>query len=219
MDGNGPVPRSNLRIIAAAVLASLATAVVMGAVLLFVRGDDNSPIQVMLPTPADPQTDALLEAGRAEAVVRVYVSGAVGLPGVYTMGPDDRVADAIAAAGGADADAELTGLNLAGRVRDEKQYHVPKLGEVPPAAAAPADGPPHSADASGTGGGLINLNTASVELLDTLPGIGQALASAIVSHRKQNGPFRSVDEVTNVPRIGPAAYEKIRDLVTVGDGQ
>ena len=63
------------------------------------------------------------------------------------------------------------------------------------------------------------VNSASVDLLDTLPGIGPALAGAIVSYREQNGPFRSVAEVTSVPRIGPAAYEKIRDLVTVAEGQ
>ncbi len=115
----------------AAVLASLATAVVLGAILLFVCRDDNAPIQVLIPTPAGsepvagPQSAALQDAGQAEAEVRVYVTGAVGRPGVYTLNPDDRVVDAIAAAGGANADAELTGLNQASRVRDEEHYHVP----------------------------------------------------------------------------------------------
>ena len=225
MDGASPVPRSNLSIIVAAVLASLATAVVLGAVLLFVRRDDNAPIQVVLPATAvaepatNPQTAASGEAGRAQGEVRVYVTGAVSRPGVYTLAPDDRVEDAIAAAGGANADAELTGLNQAGRVRDEEHYHVPRLGEIPPTATVSAKNQANTSDSSATGGGLIDLNAASVDLLDTLPGIGPALAGAIVSYREQNGPFRSVAEVTSVPRIGPAAYEKIRDLVTVAEGQ
>ena len=66
---------------------------------------------------------------------------------------------------------------------------------------------------------LLIVKSASVDLLDTLPGIGPALAGAIVSYREENGPFRSIAEVTGVPKIGPAAYEKIRDLVTVAEGQ
>ncbi len=93
------------------------------------------------------------------------------------------------------------------------------MGDAPPTATVSAGGPDHTSDPSTAGTNLINLNAASVDLLDTLPGIGQALANAIVNYREENGPFRSVDEVTNVPRIGPAAYEKIRDLVTVAEGR
>jgi competence protein ComEA len=169
MDGASPVPRSNLSIIVAAVLASLATAVVLGAVLLFVRRDDNAPIQVLLPATAvadletSPQTAVSGEAGRAEQEVRVYVTGAVGRPGVYTLAPDDRVEDAIAAAGGANADAELTGLNQAGRVRDEEHYHVPRPGEIPPVATVSTKSQADSSDSPATGGGLIDLNAASAE--------------------------------------------------------
>jgi competence protein ComEA len=208
MDGTGPVPRSNLSIIVAAVLASLATAVVLGAILLFVRRDDNAPIQVLLPTSAgsepvaSPQTAALREASRAEAEVRVYVTGAVGRPGVYTLALDDRVEDAIAAAGGANAGAELAGLNQAARVRDEEHYHVPRLGEILPTATTPAKGQASTPDPSGPGGSLIDLNAASVDVLVTLPGIGPVKAQAIVEYRQENGPFKSIEEIMNVSGIG-----------------
>jgi competence protein ComEA len=123
------------------------------------------------------------------------------------------VEDAIAAAGGADADAELTGLNQAGRVRDEEHYHVPRLGETPPIATVTTK---ITSNSSATSSGLIDLNVASVDLLDTWPGIGPSLANAILSYREQNGPFGSVEAIMDVPGIGPATYEKIRDLVTVG---
>ena len=225
MDEDGPAPRSNLRIVAAAVLASLATAVVLAAVVLFVRRDDNAPIRVLLPPPAERtstaglQTTGLREAGRAEAQVRVHVSGAVRTPGVYTLQQNARVEDAVKEAGGFTDDAAKDAVNLAIRVRDEGQYHIPRLGETPPAATAPAAGQPHTSDSSATGASLIDLNTAAVGLLDTLPSIGPVKAQAIVGYRQENGSFKAVEEIMNVPGIGPTIHETIRDLVTVGNGQ
>jgi competence protein ComEA len=209
MDENGPVPRSTLRIVAAAVLASLATAVVLGAVLLFVRRDDNAPIQVVLPPSA--QSEA--------AELRVYVKGAVHNPGVYTLRPGDRVEDAIAAAGGATGDANLAAVNLAHRIKDEEQIDIRKVGETGPPGNATDQGPGTPSDCDLPGKGLIDLNAASVDLLQTLPGIGQVRAEAVVRYREQTGPFRSVEGITNVSGIGPATYESIRELVTVCDGR
>ncbi|RUA19793.1 MAG: hypothetical protein DSY79_12755, partial [Chloroflexi bacterium] len=106
----------------------------------------------------------------------------------------------------------LDGLNLALRVKDEAEYHVLKFGESRPAAVG------SSGATTGSGvqpGGLIDLNLASVRLLDTLPGIGPALAEAIVAYRKNVRPFQSIAEVQEVPKIGPVTYENIRELVTV----
>ena len=111
-------------------------------------------------------------------------------------------------------------VNLARRVQDEEHYHIPRVGETPPPSGSLATSRSTSTALSttSTSSGLIDLNVATIDQLDTLPGIGQALASAIVTFREENGPFKSVEEITNVPRIGPATYDKIRDLVTVGDG-
>ncbi len=161
--------RLNYRTIATVFLTALVTALVLGAAVLFVRRDDNAPIQVLLPTPAAAEGAAQAGtpsgAGLAEADLRVHVSGEVRNPGVYTLRPDDRLADAIAAAGGATADAELAELNLARRVRDEEQYHIPRLGETPPAGSAPIADQAPAADATGANanGRLIDLNAASAE--------------------------------------------------------
>jgi competence protein ComEA len=204
------------RTVAVAFLAAVATALVLGAVVLLVRRDDNAPIQILLPTPearaAAPRPP--VDGGMMPAM-SVYVSGAVRNPGVYPLGEDARLADALAAAGGATGDAQLELVNLALRVKDEAHYHIPRVGETPPPAPNTLGGQALGPVASEEEGGLIDLNSASEALLDTLPGIGKTLAGAIVAYRELNGPFSSVEEITNVPKIGPATYDGIRDLVTV----
>lgn len=199
------------------VLAALAAAIVLAAVVLLLRNDDNAPIQILPPSQEPASGQPTLAA---DDDVRVYISGAVHNPGVYPMLPGDRLSDAVAAAGGPTDDAQLASVNLALRVTDQAHYHIPIVGET---LAPQADQPPSwggltspvQVDASTDG--LINLNLASQDLLATLPGIGPVLAQAIVDHRDNSGPFRSVEEITDVPRIGPLTYQKLRDLVTVGD--
>jgi competence protein ComEA len=219
------VTSSTQRAIAIAVLAALAVLLVVGAAVLLARGNGNAPIQVLAPTPEAPGggptgVPGASPSGQAATEIQVYVSGAATNPGVYTLRAGARLVDALAAAGGATADADLAAVNLARRVRDEGHYHIPRVGEAPPASAT-ADGDPPTADLSPAPDGLqqgnrpINLNTASVDLLVTLPGIGPARAKAIVDYRQRQGPFKSVDEIVNVPGIGPSTYELIRPLVTV----
>ena len=214
----------NKQTLAAAALGALVAALVLGAVVLFIRRDDNAPIQVVLSTPessepmAGSPTDATSSSNQDPGQLQVYISGAVRNPGVYTLQQDDRLDKALAAAGGATAEAALDTVNLARRVKDEEHYHIQRIGETPPASnAAVSDATQGEGSfATTTAGALIDLNVAPADLLGTLPGIGQALADAIVRYREEHGPFQSVEEVTDVPRIGPATYEKIRDLVTVG---
>jgi competence protein ComEA len=141
-------------------------------------------------------------------------------PGVYSLEPGNRLVDALAAAGGPTSDADLTSINLAQRVRDEGYYYLPQLGETPPPIAAPPAGPGSPDGANPSYGdpppdSLIDLNTASVDRLATLPGIGPVKAQAIVVYRGRHGPFASVLDITRVSGIGPSNYETIRDLVTV----
>ena len=111
-------------------------ALVLGAVVLFLRDDGNVPIQVALPTPGL-EENGVLGAAAVGSELRVYVSGAVRHPGVYTLGPDDRLDDALAAAGGPTGDAQLGAMNLAARVQDEGHYHFPGIQDTPTCRADP----------------------------------------------------------------------------------
>lgn len=142
----------------------------------------------------------------------VHVSGAVDAPGVVSLPSGSRVDDALEAAGGATAEADLSSINLARPLEDGEQIHVPVPGEEPP---QPAAGPAGDA-VSGTGStGSIDLNTASAAELEELPGVGPAIAQRILEHREKNGPFTSVDGLLEVSGIGPATLEKIRERATV----
>ena len=212
------MPLPSIRTTVTAALAALVTALVFAAVLILVRGDDNAPIQVVLPTPGADEATASTSSGGAgnaglEEALIVYVSGAVHNPGVYRLQPGQRLADALSAAGGATNDANVDAVNLALRVQDEKQYHIPRVGETPPPVAS-LTGESGTTTASSCRG-LIDLNAASSTQLDTLPGIGPELANRIVAHREQNGPFAPVEQITEVSGIGPATFEKIRELVAV----
>ena len=146
----------------------------------------------------------------------IHVTGAVQAPGVYELQPGQRVADAIDAAGGALADADPEALNLAAPVADGDRIAVPTVGETSALSGTSGAGHTH-AGAPGVvaAGSPVDLNTASVTELETLPGIGPATAAAIVDHRGQHGPYASVDDLEAVRGIGPAKIEAIRDLVTV----
>ncbi len=210
----------NLRTLSAAMAGAVISALILGAVVLFLRSDDNAPIQVLLET----HTQSASPVNATNAVelsqeLKVYVTGAVVNPGVYSLPPGARVSDAIDAAGGATADAQKEAINLAERVKDEGHYNIPGLGETPSAdftAGSQGNQAPGTVT-RGLCGGLIDLNTASVALLETLPNIGPVRAAAVVSYREENGDFQSVEDITNVSGIGPATYEAIRQLATACD--
>jgi competence protein ComEA len=156
------------------------------------------------------------------SAIVIDVVGAVRSPGVVSLSAGARVIDAIRAAGGAKATADLSRLNLAAKLDDGARVAVPLFGQPPPAVdpgavsgtaggtTDPAGGAPAAA------GTPIDVNTATVEQLETLPGIGPTLAGAIVQERVRNGPFRSVDDLNRVPGIGDGRLAQLRDLVTVG---
>jgi competence protein ComEA len=141
------------------------------------------------------------------ATINVYVSGAVENPDVYSLPLNSIVKDAVAAAGGATADADLDRINLAARLSDQMQVYVPRKGEA---------APPPNGSSSVASTAVININTASVEELDKLPGIGPALAKVIVDYRATHGPFKTIEDINNVKGIGDALYAKLKDLITVG---
>ena len=215
------MPELNLRAISLAILGALAGALITAAVVLLARGGGNAPIQVLLPTPegTSGQTGSGLQllAPKDEADIKVDVRGAVRNPGVYALPYGSRLDDAVQAAGGVTDEADREAMHLSLRISDEGYYYIAKIGETPrpPIAAAMASTP-----ANGLGGGepstggLIDLNSASVELLETLPSIGEVRAKAIVNYRETNGCFQATSDVTKVSGIGSGIYEQIRDLVT-----
>src|SRR5436190_5382102 len=170
------------------------------------------PVERSLPTAVrTPTTLGAAPAPSSSSVtpppsaVVVHVAGAVLHPGLVTLPSTARVDDAVTAAGGADVDADLDALNLAALVADGARIYVPRRGEVVPAVVSSGAPPPS---------GPVDVNSASEEQLDALPGIGPTTAAAIVAHRQANGPFRTVDDLLEVRGIGEAKLEQFRALVT-----
>lgn len=150
--------------------------------------------------------------------IQVSVTGLVANPGVVRLPPDSRVADAIAAAGGTQAGANLTGMNLAAKLADGDSVVVT---DSPSAPANPGPGSGVSAGGASGGvpepaGGPVNLNTADEAALDTLPGVGPVMAQNILAWRKTNGKFTSVEQLQEISGIGPSRYAQLAPLVTVG---
>ena len=171
-----------------------------------------TPPATTLPPPEPPGLPADTDIAATTRLI-VHVAGAVVSPGVHELDAGARVLDAVRAAGGPDGDADLDGLNLASPLVDGQRVYVPVAGEVDP-ASVPSGAAAGASEPVGPTGPL-DLNTATAELLESLPGVGPATAAAIVDDRDRNGPFASVDDLDRVPGIGPAKLAALRDLVTV----
>jgi len=174
---------------------------------------DNTPANVPQRTVIVPEQAQILESEPESDTeqeffddIVIHIEGAVNNPGVFTLPPRSRVIDALDMAGGATADADLARINLASFLEDAQQIIIPTETdeiELQTAAAIVSDS------------GLVNINTADERLLTTLPGIGPVLAGNIIAHREANGLFGSIEELQNVPRIGSATLNNLRDLITV----
>ena len=195
------------------ILVTLINLALMGSLVFWLRRPVSTPIEIVMPTSSPPATAA---PTFTPSPLRVYVTGAVLHPDVYRLPPGSIVKDAIEAAGGAAGDADLNRINLAQELRDQQQIYVPRLGETdaPPPVTGGTSG---ASPKSNAPVGKININTATLEELDTLPGIGPVIAQRIIDYRTANGSFSRIEEITLVPGIGDATYEKIKDRITVGD--
>jgi competence protein ComEA len=187
-----------------ALVVLLAVAAVGGVGLWYVRSVP-SPVRVRAGPAAAPATSP------SPAILVVHVAGWVRRPGVYELSEGQRIIDAIGAAGGPRRGADLGALNLAAVLADAQQVIVPRTGS----AAGPSASPGAPVSASPSAPALVNVNTAAPEELETLPGIGEVLAAAIVAYRDEHGPFTSVDQLIDVSGIGEVTLEEIRELVTV----
>lgn len=203
-------------------------------------GAQQSPGTQSTAQPSANPSESAQGGASGEATVRVHVAGAVNNPGVYTLPAQGRAVDAIAAASGAAADADLDRVNLAGALSDGVQIYVPHRGETAaPAQIQPNGGRANAGQGNAANGASqdgtqpqpartltpagsaqkgstpVNINTATAEELQTLPRIGPAMAQRIIAWREAHGGFRSVDELDAVPGIGPSMLENLRPLVTV----
>jgi len=186
----------SVRLLTQAALAVAFAATLSGGVFLLARSaNSGGSVELVLPT----------ATSAASVDVQAYITGEVRNPGVYNLGPMSRLVDLIDAAGGTTADADLTGVNLAARVRDEDHWHIPRIGEAAPENPGESSGQTLRVD----------INTASIDELMTLPGIGQVRAQAIFDYREATGPFTRIEDLLLVSGIGPATLDALRDLIEV----
>ena len=153
--------------------------------------------------PAAPVAAAPIRADAGPELV-VHVVGAVHRPGLYRFAPKSRVADAVARAGGATRHADLTLINLAAPLADGTQVVVP-------VKATPGSAPTAGGSATAPAG-PVHLNTATLEQLDSLPGVGPVTAQKILDYRQKHGAFSSLEELDAIPGIGPARIEQLKDV-------
>ncbi len=206
---------SDMRQVAYVLAGVLVGFVLAGALFIVTRLPGGKPVA--------------LEPAPTKAPLAVQVLGDVVRPGVYELPDGSRVKDAIDAAGGLIADANTGELNLAAKVEDGQQIQI---GSGTAGSSVTSSGP---ATTSGTNpggspftvlpttspttssGNLLDINTATVAQLDALPGISPTVAQNIVNYRNENGPFSTIEDIMNVPGIGPATFDTIKDLITTGD--
>lgn len=202
-------------------------------VLWLLLRPSNPPIESAIATASETVIMPTASMSPHSAQVKVHVMGAVKSPGVYELSAGSRVVDAVRAAGGAIKSADLERINLAQTITDTEQVFVPSRSQrttritvAPrqrsntttispsiPGSASTTQVP--SADGVLNSGSKINLNSATTDQLDTLPGVGPSTAKAIIAYRTKSGSFKKVSDLMNVPGIGQAKFEAMRDLVTV----
>lgn len=153
--------------------------------------------------------------------ITVYVSGEVNKSGVVTLKEGDRLAVAVEKLGGTTKKADLNNINLAIRVKDEEHYIIPKIGEAKQEDLKDVNNTKDIENAeiknenTEKDSSKININTATLEELDKLPGVGEATANKIISHREENGQFKNIEDIKNVNGIGDKKFENMKELICV----
>jgi competence protein ComEA len=160
-------------------------------------------------------TSIALEPSPTKAAIEIQVIGGVVRPGVYTLPEGSRVQDAITASGGLLAETDPNSINLVAKLEDGEQLVIPKGTNI--IEGTPANSPFTVMSTPGSNSSatdLININTATLTLLDNLPGIGPTTAQKIIDYRTLHGPFANIEEIMNVPGIGPATFDRLQKLIT-----
>lgn len=191
-------------------LVLLFIAAVASGVLLWDLSAEDAPRETALSSSSFEVTSAALPPEDDKpSVLTVYVSGEVNAPGLVEISPGSRIGDAVEACGGFTPLADRSGVNLAQKAEDGMQINVAARREQT------ADGTPAASAANSAQGGFVNLNTATKEELDTLPGIGPAMASRIIEYRQVNGSFKSIEDIKEVKGIGEAKFAKMKDRLRI----
>ncbi|OIS67462.1 competence protein ComE [Bacillus subtilis] len=189
-----------------------ASAAVFTAIMIFLAsGRNKEPVKQAVPTETV-NTEVKQEAGKdesSEAIV-IDIKGAVQHPGVYEMRTGDRVSQAIEKAGGTNEQADEVQVNLAEILQDGTVVYIPEKGEET-AVQQGAGG----AVQSGGGKGMVNINTATLEQLQGISGVGPSKAEAIIAYREENGRFQTIEDITKVSGIGEKSFEKIKSSISV----
>jgi competence protein ComEA len=200
------------------VFIGLLLTALVGAIVFYLRRPAQETVEILpveptatiIPTPLSSPTPAM---------VRVYVTGGVVNSDVYFLPQGSIIKDAILAAGGFTQDADPERINQALELKDQQQIHVPKQDEENPPPPV-QDGPANDSNKGDSSPApatdeRININTATLDQLDTLPGIGPAIAQRIIDYREKIGGFKNIEQITEVSGIGQATFVKIKELITV----
>ncbi|MEK4386605.1 helix-hairpin-helix domain-containing protein [Solibacillus sp. FSL W7-1464] len=172
--------------------------------------------QMTIPAIEEPTTNPEPEIESEYRPLMVDVKGAVKYPGVYTLSEEQRVIDAVEAAGGYSDDANPVLINHAQRLQDEMVIYIPKTGEEPAEVMEQVlQASPSTGSGSGSASGKININNAMEAELTQLPGIGPSKAGAIIQHRSEHGDFQVIDDLKKVTGIGDKTFEQLKDLIEV----
>lgn len=214
--GHKAVVVAILVVIAAASGLAMASFSSRSSGVSFEHSDEASASDARGAGDSSPDDDESSAKSSSAAEVYVDVDGAVVRPGVYRLKDGARVSQAIDAAGGLTAEADVTGLNRASKITDGQKIYVPTVGEQQAAAAVGgAESSAATTPGAGSSPGLVNINTASAAELQTLSGIGPSMAQSIIDERTKNGAFASVDDLMRVSGIGEKKLAKIKDCICV----
>lgn len=219
----------------ATVVSAVAAVTILGVAAWMLTGnDDGGPqadgdVRIISPAPASAESSAELPTPPAQGArpddtptapdIAVYITGEVVKPGVYSVPDGQRLDDVLNLAGGATEEADLNRVNLAAYVADAVHYRIPAKGATDDGAVGT------DSDAGGSGASEVasaaacvvplDINVATAECLETLPGIGEVRARSIVGHREQAGPFVTTDGLTAVSGIGDGIYGRVAEMITV----
>ncbi|MCY8987524.1 helix-hairpin-helix domain-containing protein [Bacillus atrophaeus] len=197
------------------IILTAGAAVIFIVILLnFPGAKKQEPVQQITASPETAGTRVQQQESKGDAdgeKIIIDIKGAVKHPGVYELKTGDRVSQAIEKAGGINSEADEKQVNLAELLQDGTVVYIPSEGEEPTQSAA--------ANASVQNGAgketLVNINTASLEELQAISGVGPSKAEAIIAYREENGKFQAVEDITNVSGIGEKSFEKIKSAITV----
>ncbi|WP_276734329.1 helix-hairpin-helix domain-containing protein [Bacillus sp. (in: firmicutes)] len=195
-----------------AIILTASAAVFIAVIFFFANGKNKEPSEQAVSTETE-NTDVKQEAAKDESseTIVIDIKGAVQHPGVYEMRTGDRVSQAIEKAGGTSEQADEMQVNLAELLQDGTVVYIPKKGEE----TAVQQGAGVAVQSGGGKEALVNINTATIEELQDISGVGPSKAEAIIAYREENGRFQTIEDITKVSGIGEKSFEKIKSSITV----